>query len=572
MGTIGKGAGKRMKKVIPALVAIVLILVIVAGSIGVKLVEKYSYSKERADLEEYYDLQDENETAIVLQDEILEDKALLLDGTYYFALSTVHQYLNERFYEDSGEGLLLYTTPTDIIRAEIGSAVFTQDGSGQDAGYVISRYVGDTLYVAVDYVKKFTNFSYETFTNPNRMQVYTQWEEQILADVGKDTQIRYQGGIKSDILIDAEAGTQVVVLEEMEKWVKVKAKAVIGYVEKKRLNNIRTERLTAVTDYEEPVYTNISKDYKICMGWHQVTSAAANATLSEATSATEGMNTISPTWFSLSDNEGNFTSIASTEYVAQAHQKGLEVWGLVDNFSDAVDSYSVLSSTTKRAHLIDGLIQAAAACGMDGINIDFEQLTPETGRHFVQFLRELSIPCRANGIVLSVDNYVPIGNTDYYGRRQQGEVVDYVIIMGYDEHWSGSEEAGSVASIDFVETGIERTLEEVPAEKVINGIPFYTRIWKTEGAQVTSDAVGMNSAEQFLANNGVSAQWDDTTCQNYAEFEKDGAVYQVWLEDEQSIQVKLNVMANYGIAGVSAWKLGFERPSVWNVIDGYLHG
>ncbi|MBO5094917.1 MAG: chitinase [Lachnospiraceae bacterium] len=561
-----------MKKVIPALVAIVLILVIVAGSIGVKLVEKYSYSKERADLEEYYDLQDENETAIVLQDEILEDKALLLDGTYYFALSTVHQYLNERFYEDSGEGLLLYTTPTDIIRAEIGSAVFTQDGSGQDAGYVISRYVGDTLYVAVDYVKKFTNFSYETFTNPNRMQVYTQWEEQILADVGKDTQIRYQGGIKSDILIDAEAGTQVVVLEEMEKWVKVKAKAVIGYVEKKRLNNIRTERLTAVTDYEEPVYTNISKDYKICMGWHQVTSAAANATLSEATSATEGMNTISPTWFSLSDNEGNFTSIASTEYVAQAHQKGLEVWGLVDNFSDAVDSYSVLSSTTKRAHLIDGLIQAAAACGMDGINIDFEQLTPETGRHFVQFLRELSIPCRANGIVLSVDNYVPIGNTDYYGRRQQGEVVDYVIIMGYDEHWSGSEEAGSVASIDFVETGIERTLEEVPAEKVINGIPFYTRIWKTEGAQVTSDAVGMNSAEQFLANNGVSAQWDDTTCQNYAEFEKDGAVYQVWLEDEQSIQVKLNVMANYGIAGVSAWKLGFERPSVWNVIDGYLHG
>lgn len=561
-----------MKKVIPALIAIVLILVIAAGSLGVKLAEKYSYSKERADLEEYYGLQDENETAIVLQDEILEDKALLLDGTYYFALTTVHQYLNERFYEDAGEGLLLYTTPDDIIRAEIGSAVFTQDGAGQDAGYVISRYVGDTLYVAADYVKKFTNFSYETFTEPNRMQVYTQWEDQILADVSKNTQIRYQGGIKSDILIDVSAGTQVVVLEEMEKWVEVKAEAVIGYIEKKRLNNIRTEQLAAVTDYEEPVYTNISKDYKICMGWHQVTTSAANATLSDVTSATEGMNTISPTWFSLSDNEGNFTSIASAEYVAQAHQKGLEVWGLVDNFSDEVDSYSVLSSTTKRAHLIDGLIQAAAACGMDGINIDFEQLTPETGRHFVQFLRELSIPCRANGIVLSVDNYVPIGNTYYYGRRQQGEVVDYVVIMGYDEHWSGSEEAGSVASIDFVETGIARTLEEVPAEKVINGIPFYTRIWKTEGAQVTSDAVGMNSAEQFLANNGVSAQWDDTTCQNYAEFEKDGAVYQVWLEDEQSIQVKLNVMENYGIAGVSAWKLGFERPSVWNVIDGYLHG
>ena len=209
---------------------------------------------------------------------------------------------------------------------------------------------------------------------------------------------------------------------------------------------------------------------------------------------------------------------------------------------------------------------------MDGINIDFEQLSEKTGEHFVQFLRELSIPCRANGIVLSVDNYVPIGNTAHYGRRQQGEVVDYVIIMGYDEHWSGSEEAGSVASIDFVETGIQRTVEEVPAEKVINAIPFYTRVWKTEGGSVTSDAVGMESAENFLANHGVQAVWDETTCQNYAEFEENGILYQVWLEDEQSIQVKLNVMTNYNIAGVSAWKLGFERPAIWNVIDGYLHG
>ena len=561
-----------MKKIIPALVAIVLIFVIVAASLGVKLAEKYSYSKERADLEEYYDLHDEEETAIVLQDEILEDKALLLDGNYYFSLDTVHQYLNERFYEDKGEGLLLYTTPTDIIRTDIGSAVFTQDGAGQDAGYVISRYVGDMLYIAVDYVKKFTNFSYETFTEPNRMQLYTQWDKQMLAEVNKDTQIRYQGGIKSDILSDVKAGSQVVILEEMENWVKVKSEAVIGYVEKKRLDNVRTQQMEAVKDYEEPVYTSISKDYKICMAWHQVTTSAANSTLAEMTASAEGLNTISPTWFSLSDNEGNFTSIASTEYVAQAHQKGLEVWGLVDNFSDAVDTYSVLSSTTKRAYLINGLVQAAAACGMDGINIDFEQLTPETGKHFVQFLRELSIPCRANGIVLSVDNYVPVGNTDYYGRKYQGEVVDYVVIMGYDEHWSGSKETGSVASIDFVESGIQRTLEEVPAEKVINGVPFYTRIWKTEGAEITSDAVGMNSAEQFLKNHGVSAQWDETTCQNYAEFEENGALYQVWLEDEQSIQVKLNIMANYGLAGVSAWKLGFERPSIWNVIDGYLHG
>ena len=157
----------------------------------------------------------------------------------------------------------------------------------------------------------------------------------------------------------------------------------------------------------------------------------------------------------------------------------------MDNFNKEVDSYTVLSSTSKRARLIEGLVQAAAACGMDGINIDFEQISEETGEHFVQFIRELSIPCRANGLVLSVDNYVPVGNTNHYGRAEQGRVADYVIIMGYDEHWSGSQEAGSVASIGFVETGIQKTLEEVPAEKIINAIPFYTRVWKTGGGRVT---------------------------------------------------------------------------------------
>ena len=561
-----------MKKLIPAFVAIVLILLIVVAGLGMKIIEKYSYSDERADLDGYYNLQSGSEVAIVLQDEILEDQALLLDGTYYFALDTVHRYMNERFYEDRGENLLLYTTPDDIIRTSIGSAEFIQDGAGQDAGYTIARYEGDMLYIAADYVKKFTNFSYEPFSDPNRLQVYTQWGEQTFAEISKDTQIRYQGGIKSEILKDITKGSQVVVLEEMENWIKVKSDAMIGYVEKKRLGDMHTESMEAVTTYEEPVYTNISRDEKVCMAWHQVTTQAANAYLSDVMSGVEGLNTISPTWFSLSDNEGNFTSIASVDYVAQAHQMGLEVWGLVDNFNKEVDSYTVLSSTSKRARLIEGLVQAAAACGMDGINIDFEQISEETGEHFVQFIRELSIPCRANGLVLSVDNYVPVGNTNHYGRAEQGRVADYVIIMGYDEHWSGSQEAGSVASIGFVETGIQKTLEEVPAEKIINAIPFYTRVWKTGGGTVTSDAVGMDSADQFLADHNASSMWDESTGQNYAEFEEDGSFYQVWLEDEQSVEVKLNVMASYNIAGVGAWKLGLERPSVWNVIDLYLHG
>lgn len=561
-----------MKKLIPAFVAIVLILLIVVAGLGMKIIEKYSYSDERADLEGYYNLQSGSEVAIVLQDEILEDKALLLDGTYYFALDTVHRYMNERFYEDRGENLLLYTTPDDIIRTSIGSTEFIQDGAGQDAGYTIARYEGDMLYIAADYVKKFTNFSYEPFSDPNRLQVYTQWGEQTFAEISKDTQIRYQGGIKSEILKDITKGSQVVVLEEMENWIKVKSDAMIGYVEKKRLGDMHTESMEAVTTYEEPVYTNISRDEKVCMAWHQVTTQAANAYLSDVMSGVEGLNTISPTWFSLSDNEGNFTSIASVDYVAQAHQMGLEVWGLVDNFNKEVDSYTVLSSTSKRARLIEGLVQAAAACGMDGINIDFEQISEETGEHFVQFIRELSIPCRANGLVLSVDNYVPVGNTNHYGRAEQGRVADYVIIMGYDETPANSDVAGSVASLGFVEKGIQDTLTEVPKEKVINAMPFYTRFWKTNGdGEVSQETLGMNSADAKAVNNEVEPVWDETTQQYYLELEYEGSIYQMWMEEERSIEEKLKLIKQYELAGVASWKLGLERAGIWDIILKYVN-
>lgn len=570
-----------MKKIIPALVAIVLIILVAAVCFGTKLLDKYSYSKEYADLDEYFEIDGEEDTAIILQDERLADRALLRDGEYYLTLETVHKYFNTRFYEDQGEGLLLYTTPTEIMTAQIGADVYTVSGGAGDdqevrtetREYPLSFYEGEVLYLAIDYVKEYTNFSYEAFTGPNRLQIYTQWDDRTVADVTKDTQVRFQGGIKSDILEDVSKGDTLTVLEEMEKWSKVKTEdAIIGYVENKRLTDQRTESQEPVTDYVEPEYTSLTRDHKICLAWHQVMSPAANSTLSSVLEGTAGINVISPTWMSLNGSDGQFDNIGSFEYVEAAHNRGLEVWALVDNLREGVDSYQVLSSTTNRARLIDGLVTSAKGLGIDGINIDFEQLTPETGEHFAQFLRELSIPCRKNGIVLSVDNYVPMGNTDYYNRTEQGIVADYVIIMGYDEHWSGSEAAGSVASIDYVEHGIQKTVEEVPSHKVINGIPLYTRVWKTKGSEVSSDAVGMGSAEAFLSKHGVQAVWDEATCQNYGEFEQDGALYQVWLEDEQSIEVKLNVMRNYDLAGVAAWKLTLEKPSVWNVIDAYVNG
>lgn len=570
-----------MKKAVPVIIAIILILVIAFVAFGDKILDKYTYSDERADLQEYFSVYEDKEAAIVLQDELMEEKAVVKDGVCYFELAVVHKYLNTRFYADVNENWLIYTTPTEVIKTQMGTAsysVTTYDGTTtqQDAGYLLSYTETsgeDTkVYIAADFVKQYTNYTYQLFENPNRIQVNTQWPEMTVADLKKATQVRVLGGIKSPILTDLEAGATVTVLEQMDTWSAVKTEnAVIGYVENKYLENIRQETPEPATHYTEPEYTSLTKDYKISMGWYVGNSAAFD----ELTGSAKGLNTIAPVWFSLKDSEGGIRSVADASFVERAHQKGMEVWGVVDDFNYAadngvkVDVYAVLSSTSKREALIHNIIAQARACGMDGINIDFEKIGVDSGKHFLQFLRELSIQCRGYGLVLSVDNYVPVGSNGYYDRAEQGVVVDYVVIMGYDEHWSGCGEAGSVASIGYVSDGLDKTLKEVPAEKVINALPFYTRVWMTEGATVTDQSLTMKNTADYISRNNIQAEWDEETCQNYAEWEKGGVTYQVWFEDERSIGAKLNVMQARNIGGVAVWRLGYESPAVWELISAY---
>ena len=561
------------KKIIPIVIAIVLIIIIGGVTFGSRILEKYSYSKERADLNAYYGITGSQEAAIVLQDEIVEEKARISDGICYLDMATIHKYLNDRFYVDGGEGLLLYTLPEDIVRNSIGSSVKETAQGSEELGYTAAIWEGDTLYVALDYIKQYTNFSYQLFTDPYRIQLTTEWPSYEVASISKNTQVRVKGGVKSEILTDVQKGDQVSVLEQMETWSKVKtADSVIGDVENKRLTGIRSEQPIPVTDYQEPEYTSLTRDHKINLGWHVVASAGGNDTFNSVTANAGNLNVISPTWFKLCDNEGGYTSFASADYVQKAHDRGLEVWALIENieYKDSISMYEILSSTTTRQKLIDSLMNDLITYGIDGINVDFEQLSMDCGEHFVEFIRELSVACRKNGKVLSVDNYVPRDFNDYYDRKEQGIVADYVIVMGYDEHYAGSKEAGSVASIDYVEDGIAQTVKEVPAEKVINAIPFYTRIWETTGDGISSQAVDMVTAEQFISNHGITAEWDETTCQNYGEYTSGDSRYQVWLEDADSIKVKLNVMENYGIGGVAEWRLGFEKPEIWDVIGEYL--
>nr|MCR5637890.1 chitinase [Lachnospiraceae bacterium] len=440
----------------------------------------------------------------------------------------------------------------------------------------ISYYEGDTLYVALPYVQKYTDFTFEGFDSPAYVYIVNSWDEQTQATVNKDTKLRIKGGVKSEILESVEADETVIVLEEMETWTKVEtARGLIGYIENKRLDNIQTVTPTHDAVYIEPEYTSLTRDYKINMGFNAIGGEGGNDSMESLVASTKSLNVISPTWYALSDNLGNIRSYASADYVTKAHALGLEVWALVDNFTgpEGVSTQEVLSHASSRQTLITNLIDQAGTYGFDGINIDFESIDSSYAQSYIEFIREISIACRANGLVLSIDNYVPMNFNDFYDLEEQGTVADYVVIMGYDEHYAGSEEAGSVASIGYVENGIKDTVEVVDPSKVINAIPFYTRIWKTQGGSVSSQAVVMDTANEYIATHGIEMKWDDTTCQNYGEFtDSDGSFVQIWLEDAQSISAKLSVMSTYNIAGVAEWELGFETADVWDEIEAYIGG
>lgn len=546
---------KKYKPVIA--VAVLVILVAILGTVT-HVVMKYIPSSEKMDLNEYYGEMADGEIALVIGTEKLEERGLVDGDRVYLPLDVVNTYLNQRYYWDSANQQILYATPSELTSAsassEAGDKVWVKD---------------DKVYLNLTYVQEYTDLDAYITKDPYRIAIQYKFKNVKTVTVKKNTSIRYRGGIKSAILTSVKKGTKLRLIEEMENWDQVATDdGYIGYIDKKKVGE--AEKTKFERSFNREQYSYLTMDSKINMVWHQVTSTDANAYFADATANMTGVNVISPTWFYLTDTSGNIASIASADYVSQAHEKGLQVWGLIDNFTQEVSTTETLSSTAARQNIISQLIQAAKDVGMDGINVDFESLSEDVGIHFLEFLRELSIECHKNNLVLSVDNPVPEDFTSHYDRAEQGRVVDYVIIMGYDEHYVGSE-AGSVASLPWVEQGIQDTLEEVPAERVINAIPFYTRLWRTTGGNVTSEAIGMDQAQQTIAENNVETYWDKTTSQNYGKYDIDNSTYQIWLEDAQSVAEKVKLVSKYDLAGVSAWKLGFENSGIWQVISDNLN-
>ncbi len=561
-----------MKKVLPTLV--ILVLIGVLGTVFYNnYFEKYTYSEETVDLNLYYEVEGENDYPVILQDQWSDYHARKIGEHYYLSYEDVCSLLNDRFYYGAEDGELCYCLPETRITAKVGESAWT-DSSGAETkeDYVICAEEDDKIYVALDFVRKYTNFSYEAFTQPNRMSLYKEWGEREEAEVTKTTKIRASGGVKSKVVSEVTEGSKVVVIEKMDNWSKVVTEDVmIGYMENRKMTEPAAVAMTPVTDYQEPEYKRTALDGKVNMVWHNIAGASGNTTFNERIDRTKSVNVAAPTWFVVLNEAGSVEVRATQAYVDAAHERGMAVWAVLDNFTgpDGVQQ-SFLASDEARTSVIEKVIETTGEMGIEGVNVDIEGISEKYGRDFIEFIRELSIACRKEGLVLSVDNYVPYNFNDHYRLDEQGVFADYVVIMGYDEHYAGSQEPGSVASIGYVTYGIEEALKYVSKEKLINGIPFYTRIWKTTAEGVSSQAYGMNEVQTFIANHGMTVEWNASAEQNYAEVHEDDATYQIWIEDAESIEKKLEVMQSHSIAGVAQWCLGMESSDVWDVIADYM--
>lgn len=559
---------QQKKKAAPVLVVLILIVLVGAAGVGSFLINRYKPGTEYMAGNEYFNLTDENSAALIQNGELLEEQAVLIGGEPYAAYTYVESQLNSCFYWDEETKGILLTTSGGVQTLLPGDAAVAKTPGGQPA---VQQESDGTVYISLDVVKEYTDLDYAYYSDPNRVVIRNEWDGVEQATVQSDTaQVRQKGGIKSLILADVQKGDTLLYLENLDNWCKVMtADGYTGYIQTEDISE--PEAIEARTAKKDS-YERITRDHKINLVWHQSTSTESNDAMAEMTAEMTGVNVISPTWFSVTDETGTISSLASADYVKLAHEAGREVWGLIDNFNEAFDETTDLAYASVRSRIIEQLLAEAASCGMDGINVDFENLKEAGIPHYLQFLRELTSAAHAQNLVVSVDTPVPQAYTMYYQRGEQARFVDYMIVMAYDEHFAGSEEAGSVSSLPFVQQAVEEMTRVMPADQVICGIPFYTRVWTEKFGQsaITSEVLGMDGTKNYAKENQMTETWDASLGQNVATVETSDARYTIWMEDEQSMEEKLKVIQSADLAGVAEWKLGFECADVWSLISKYI--
>lgn len=557
---------KRIKGIIIAAAAAGLVVIVAAMFVIVR----YTPTKEKMSGYKYFDIDKNTDKVLVMIDgESYPDTGINIDGRLYLPQEFIADNINVGFYYDKESDATLYSDTSYIYAFKKNQNDYSDDtGKIYTMDYSVIRDVDGECFIAWDYVAERTDCEYQYASEPDRLNVTLKSEAKQCVTAGKKAAVRYRGGIKSPVLEYVSKGDRLEYVDDIDEWIKVTTvSGYTGYVKKSEVSDT-FEYVREQKAVEE--HNFLLKNEKITLAWFQVSGTAGNSSIDNNMSTISGVNVIAPTWYSVTDESGNMSSYASADFVSKMHQRGIDVWALVSDFDTNVDFAQLYSSKAARTNMVNKLVGEAKSYGFDGINLDYENIKSAYAKDYLQFVRELSVVCERNGIVLSTDNYKPEAYNSCYNLKEQSDYVDYAIVMAYDEHYAGSE-AGSVASLPFVKEAVEDMTALVPADKVVVGIPFFTRIWSVSQTSTTSSAVGMQAAIDELNKDGQTAIWNDDAGQYVCSYDKNGVIRKIWFEEDKSIEEKLKVVVDNNTAGIAVWKLGLEKASVWNVINQYIN-
>lgn len=517
---------------------------------------------------------DNNEMFLVIEDNmIMENNSIYLkEENIFISLEIINKYIDPNVFYDKQEEILIFTFEDKVIRQKLKDNYYTIN-SQEELPAKVMENINNIIYIPLETIEDIYNMNFD-YVKDSKAIVLTFKDREILNGeiiLSKGT-LREAPTIQSaTYLKDLEVGTILKIYEKVGKWYKVRTElGIVGYIEEKYV------KIKYYKDGKEKVNSQKNKysNRKINLVWDHFINGTS---LDSNYNYIEGVNIISPTWFSIIDENGTVKDMVNEEYVRRYKDLSYEIWALVDNSFNPELTHKILNSSITREKIILDLFKRYQSYGLDGINLDFENINIEDKDLYIQFIKELYPVFKGKGMVVTVD-VTPISISENWSksfdREAMADIVDYIMLMAYDQHWSTSPKAGSVAQYTWVEKSIIEALEQVPNNKLILGVPSYTRLWEEEKnngkTEVSSKALSMEEAEKFIQDNNIDLIWDMESGQYYGEKKEENITYKIWLEDERSISLKVSLVNKYKLAGVASWRKGFEKEKVWEVINNQL--
>lgn len=481
-------------------------------------------------------------------------------------------------YEEASESIIL-TTDDDVLHFREGELSATLNSKPIALSFTAEKSGGE-LYLPLAPLAELFGLQAETGSGTGIVTLNMPGDAVQGAEVPvtskKPKKLRAGADKSFAIVEDLPAGTKLRLWKEEGDggWYAAQsASGQIGYVAKGDVVLTSVEQVAENEDKEEPFVAWKGEGRRINLTWEAVYSANPDT---NAIGDLQGVNVVSPTWFELVDDKGTIRSKADAGYSAWARAKGMHVWGLFSNGFEPDRTHVALATYETRLAMIKQLLAYAKTFKLQGINIDFENVYTKDKDNLVQFVREMTPLLHEANLVVSID-VTPKSNSEMWSlfldRARLGTVVDFMMVMSYDEHWASSPTSGSVSSLPWTENTIKRILDEdgVPSSKLILGMPLYARVWTEEpdgkgGVKVSSKALGMGAVNQIIQEKKLKPIMSETG-QHYAEYKEGESLKRIWIEDAVSIKARAELVKKYDLAGAATWRRGFETPDIWPALD-----